>query len=109
MNDVLVTMPKPYTTRNVFYCYANNAPEDSFSPMWSPRNTRLVVEALLGEQKYYYPVTLPALEANKKYDVTLSITRPGVESPDAMVDKYTSVFSIVAQDWDEGDAIYTEI
>lgn len=109
MNDVEVSLKSPYSTHNVFYCYPNDSTEDSFSTIWSPRCTRLVVEAMIGDMKYYYPVTLPKLESNKKYNVSLIITRPGAESADVVVDKKEGNFSVVVQDWDDGGLVYKEI
>ena len=105
MGNVKVSDRLLYTAHNIFYCYPNNSSEDSFSETWSPRNTRLVVEATLGDRKYYYPVTLPKLESNKKYNVSLTITRPGADTPDTVIDKNDGVFSIVVQDWDDGGLV----
>lgn len=109
MGDVRVSDLLLYKSKNVFYCYPNNSTMDSFSPTWSPRHTRLVVEAKLGDRRYYYPVTLPTLESNKKYSVSLTITRPGSDTPDSVVDKNDGVFSIEVQDWDDGGLVDTEI
>lgn len=99
MGGQIITPDAPYTTQNTFYCFANNTKNDSFDLTWSPRRTRLVVEAMLGDKTYYYPVTLPALEANKIYQAKLTITRPGAETPDSVVDKFNKSFDIVAREW----------
>ena len=109
MGDFEVTAGTPYTTRNTFYCYANHSTSDTFSSTWSERNTRLVVEAKLGDEKYYYPVTLPRLDQNKKCEVNLKITRPGALTPDAVIDKFTAEFDVYIKDWQSGGTIYEEI
>ena len=109
MNDVAITSSSPYTAKNAFYCYPNPTSADSFADAWSPRNTRLVVEATLGNQKYYYPVTLPVLEKNKRYEVSLTITRPGSYVPDTIVDKFAADFTVTVKDWEKGASVVEEI
>ena len=109
MKSVSVTSSAPYSTVNTFYAYPNLVDQDSFSQTWSARHTRLVVEAYLGSTRYYYPVTLPKLEANKVYDVNLTITRPGASIPDTEVDKYAADFTIVVKGWETGASVSEEI
>lgn len=109
MQSVSVTSSAPYSTVNTFYSYPNSVDQDSFAQTWSARHTRLVVEAYLGSTKYYYPVTLPKLEANKVYDVNLTITRPGASIPDTEVDKYAADFTVIVKDWETGASVSEEI
>ena len=109
MKSVTVTSSSPYSTTNTFYCYPNPSDQDSFSQTWSARHTRLVVEAYLGNNKYFYPVTLPKLEKNKIYDVKLTITRPGTSVPDDEVDKYAADFTISVKAWETGSTVTEEI
>lgn len=89
-----------YSSPHHFYCYPNPYQEDSFSAtQWSPRPTRLVVEAELGETTYYYPVSLPVLERNNRYHVTLHIVRPGTMNPEQDMDKQTGSFTINILGW----------
>ena len=45
---------------------------------WSPRAARLVIKAEIAGVVYDYPITLPALESNKSYEISLvTITRLG--------------------------------
>ena len=99
----------PYNTVHYFYCYENDA-EDSFSVDWCPRHTRLVVEAELAGKTYYYPVTLPVIEANHIYVVTeLKITGPGALYPEFPVEYSNATFAIEVLDWEEGFAGAFEI
>ncbi len=109
MEDVAVTTSTPYSTKNAFYTYPNPTVNDAFSTTWTARHTRLVVETLLGSTKYYYPVTLPVLQQNKSYEVSLKITRPGSETPDAVVDKFAADFEVTVKDWETGAAVSEEI
>lgn len=109
MKNYLVDPAGKYSGGNTFFCYPNPASSDSFDYQWSPRNTRLVVEALLGDQKYYYPVTLPKLEQNKSYEVRLTVTRPGSYEPDTIVDKFAAEFSLTVEDWVSGGSVSEEI
>lgn len=109
MNDFQVTEDTPYQTQNVFYCYPNNVSNDSFSSDWTPRNTRLVVEALIGDKTYYYPVTLPTLKMNMIYNVNLTITRLGAESPDSKIELCNSGFEISVESWGQGGTINEQV
>ncbi len=83
-----------------FYVYPNNTATDTQSIIWSPRFTRLVVEATLGGKTYYYPISIPSIQPNKTYTVSeLTITRPGSDSPDIPVSSATCTFSIAVTDW----------
>ena len=45
---------------------------------WTPRAARLVIKAEIAGVVYDYPITLPALESNKSYEISLvNITRLG--------------------------------
>ena len=91
---------KTYSVKHHFYCYPNPYEDDTFAPdHWSPRPTRLVVEAVLGGVHYYYPVSLPQLKQNTKYHVTLNIIRPGATSPEQDMDKYAATFKISIEEW----------
>ena len=109
MAGVEVTPSSPYSTKNAFYAYPNPTVNDAFGTTWTERHTRLVVETLLGSTKYYYPVTLPVLQQNKRYEVSLKITRPGSDTPDAVVDKFAADFEVTVKDWETGAAVSEEI
>lgn len=109
MDGVNVSSSTPYQTQNTFYCYPNPESGDSFSTTWSARHTRLVVEGTLNGTRYYYPVTLPQMESNKIYDVSLKITRPGATKPDAEVDKFAVGVSISVKNWETGATVVEEI
>lgn len=69
---------------------------------WSIRPTRLVIETTLDGTKYYYPITLPALESNKTYEIeNLVITRPGSDDPDIPVVVYDVPFKISILGWEQ--------
>ena len=98
-----------YNTVHNFYAYPNPS-SDSDAAVWSARHTRLVVKATLGTDVYYYPITLPILEANKSYEIEeLILTRPGSGSPDKPVTFEDCTFQINVVGWttvdvtDEGE------
>ena len=109
MNDVAVTAGAQYSTRNALYCYPNPTQEDAFETPWTARHTRLVVETVLGDETYYYPVTMPVIQQNKKYEVSLTITRPGSYSPETVVDKFAADFAVTVKDWEVGASVSEEI
>lgn len=94
-----------YDTEHVFYSYPNPCTSDDYSKVWSERPTRLVVEARLGGTSYYYPVSLPALEQNTVYEVSLVVTRPGKTDVNDEMKKYDETFTIKVLDWVEGGSL----
>lgn len=97
----------PYTTKHYFYCYANPTTTDAHRGTWSPRRTRLVVETQLGSRTYYYPIDIVGtgniLDLNTSYTVTkLTITGPGVDHPDDLLDNGTVSFTVTVKDWASG-------
>lgn len=109
MEGISVSAGAPYSTQNAFYCYPNPTLEDAFESPWTERHTRLVVEAVLGTETYYYPVTMPMIQQNKRYEVSLKITRPGSYSPDTVVDKFAADFAVTVKDWEVGASVSEEI
>lgn len=105
LNDVNLKGGTDYTSSHHFYCYPNPYEDDDFSSQWSPRPTRLVVEAELGEETFYYPVSLPVLERNNRYHVTLHIVRPGARTPEQDMDRQTASFTINIVGWQGSSSV----
>ena len=100
LGNLNIKPTREYKEQHHFYCYPNPHTTDTFAPdVWSPRPTRLVVEATLGNVQYYYPVTLPELKQNTRYYVSLHIIRPGATSPEQDMDKYAVSFKITIEEW----------
>lgn len=96
---------KNYSTEHVFYAYPNPFKADDFSATWSSRPTRLIVEAKLDGQLYYYPIALCELAQNTAYDVSLTITRPGTTDINADMTKYEDTFTIKVLPWETGEEV----
>ncbi len=101
-----------YKESHVFYSFPNNC-ESKTGGSWSPRATRLVIEAEYddgtGSKKLcYYPITLSKLEANKRYEVKLTIKRIGSTSPDKPVEFNSLSGLIEVVDWASG-TVYDEV
>lgn len=94
-----------WTADKYFYCYPNPTETDSSDETWSARRTRLVLEATLDGEVMYYPVTLPVIEPNSSYEVTVKITRRGSPSPDIPVTGIAAEFSVDVQSWIVRDRI----
>lgn len=77
---------------NFLYCYPNIL-SDATRPAY------LVLQTRLGDGVYYYSVGLPQMEANKCYNVSLTVTMPGTLTPDVPVKKEDAMFSVVVADW----------
>lgn len=98
--DATVSAGTKYSTVHTFYAWPNPTSADSEATTWSARHTRLVIEAQLGSDTFYYPITLPALESNKSYNIDeVSITRPGSSSPDVPVSFLDCSFSVTVTGW----------
>ncbi len=106
---------KTYDTKHSFYSFPNEC-APSTETTWSPRATRLVVEASYNygtadnpdERLFYYPITLnKGLEANKCYKVNLTIRRPGSSGPEEAVEFGAVSGSISVESWEDGTS-YTE-
>lgn len=94
-----------YSTAHSFYCYQNTTATDSRSETWSPRFTRLVVEATLGGVTYYYPKTFTEIRKNTVYTVNLTVTQPGTTNPDDNDFKINEGFEVEINPWDILDDI----
>ena len=87
----LIVNGESYSTAHTFYAYPNDL---------ATNTTRLVIETTLGETKYYYPINLPEMAANKSYEIEeVKITRPGSDNPDEPVSFADATFSINVIDW----------
>lgn len=101
--DVKVTEEQPYTTGSYFYVYPNKVSEEPQDEAATARPTRIVVETILGETTYYYPITIGNIAANTKYTISnLTITRPGSLDPDIPVTSKECSFTISVNNWSEG-------
>ena len=83
---------KSYEIPHTYYAYPNDATE---------KVTRIVIETTLGtDSKYYYPINLPAMEANKSYEIAeVVLKRPGSDDPDTPVSFADATFSVNVIDW----------
>ena len=99
-----------YSVPHYFYCYPNGTEQDSSDEVWSARYTRLVVEVKVDGLPYYYPVSVPDIKSNHKYEITeLKITRLGSDSPDEPVSVQEASFTVSVQDWTPGTSGTVEI
>ncbi len=86
---------KTYNTQHIFYCCPNlekGRPSDK-------RPTRLVLEATLYGTKWYYPIAVDNVESNCSYEVDLTITGAGADSPDSDAKLVSFTFTINVADW----------
>ncbi len=80
-----------YSTPHYFYAMPNNN---------KTKTTKVVIEAVLGSQTFYYPILLPALESNHSYEIAnVTVKRPGSDSPDNPVSSEDISFSVSIVDW----------
>ncbi len=80
-----------YSTSHYFYAMPNDN---------SVKVTTVVIEAVLGDRTFYYPIELPALESNHSYEISgITIKRPGSDSPNVPVSTKDITFSVSVVDW----------
>ncbi len=100
-----------YTTEHFFYAYPNALASgtDPRTGSWSPRHTRLVIEAKIGNGTYYYSVTIPTMARNNTYIITEATVRNlGSTDPEEVVPgAIDATFSTSTSAW-EGNYSITE-
>lgn len=90
---------KANSVAHTFYAFPNDCAL-SESKIWSQRSTMLVIEATLDGVKYYYPVAVGPLEANKQYIITnFTVRRPGSDNPWDCVHKADATIDIKVAPW----------
>lgn len=97
-----------YSPATVFYAYPNPTLNDTSEDSSVARFTRMVVEMSIGGEIFYYPVNLPQLSQNTAYNVNLTVTRPGSDTPDDPVELETAEYTIDVVEWTETDP-YNEV
>ena len=102
-----------------FYVFPNNKADDHNSDSFrgaislsTAACTRLVFYASFTNNgqtaRYYYPVTIPAMERNKSYDVNLIISGFGSDHPNKEPEKGSMQVNVTVKDWEEGQVINQE-
>ena len=102
--DADIASGSSHTVPHLFYGCPNpvgSAGDSRSRTAWTPRCTRIVIEATVGGKTYYYPVTLPATARNKTYIAEEAIIR-GLGSLDPEEDvpgALDVVFSTSTEEW----------
>jgi len=91
--------------KHTFYVYPNPVDNtiDSFDfPMWSRRNTRLVLRFTIDGEVHYFPISMPAMKSNRQYLVKHLIITIGKGSrlPDIPVSNSRLTFKLDVHGWD---------
>ena len=69
---------------------------------WSPRFTRVVIQATLQGETVYYPISLPASVRNKTYMIDeVIIHRPGSSDPEEEIPGSVTVNFSLSMPWGE--------
>ena len=74
-NGAITSGGEKYETDHYFYCYPNT----------TSTPTRLVIEATIDSQTYYYPIEVKDIQPNNKYMYDVKIKGLGKDSPDIML------------------------
>lgn len=92
------TLPDASPDTDLF-CYANPAVEEGpGSPL-----TRLVIQADLLGETWYYPITLPGPQRNCSYVFDVTLTMTGAKTPDEPLDPAAARVGLTVRGWDEKD------
>ena len=90
------TLSEPHT----FYVYPNDSPSDARGGTWSPRHTRLVMDASLGGEPCYYVIDIPNLESNHAYELSnILLTRPGASEEENVTAASGVRFTFQVRGW----------
>jgi hypothetical protein len=87
----------PYDTEHYFYCYQN--PTETA--------TRLVIEAEIEGETYYYPVDVDDLLPNNEYSYKVKLTRLGADSPEGSLETGTCEVTVSIKGWVENSSNVT--
>ena len=94
---------------HVFYVYPNASESVARGAPWSPRCTRLVLDADLDGESCYYVIDLPGLESNHSYILSdLVLTRPGAGDEESVTSASAVRFSFSVRRWTASDP-YNEV
>ena len=89
-----------------FYPYPNVSADSHDKEQWGSRCTRFVVKATLDGRTTYYPVTLPAVRANRHYHVDLTVANYGLEHPEDNPADYAGFrIAVSVASWGEGGSL----
>lgn len=85
-----------------FYAYPNpSTGNDTSMNPWTVRRSRLVIECSFNSEIFYYPIDLPALEANTYYTIErVTITRPGGKDPNKPIEFGDLTYNLTITDWE---------
>ena len=88
------------TGSHTFYVYPNDSDSDARGAPWSPRHTRLVIDASIGEESCFYAIDLPFLESNHAYELqNIILTRPGAPDEEGLMAGAGVRFSFQVKAW----------
>ena len=103
--DRVISPAKPYTVPHDFLFHPNplTSERDTHSKAWSPRCTRMVIEARIGDRTCFYPITLPALRRNQACTIDeIIIRRAGSPDPEQEIPEAVEiVFGPSVQPWEQ--------
>ena len=103
--DREVTSSEPVSVDATLYCYPNptdNAVTSLSNPQWSVRDTRVVIEVLIGGVSNYYPINIPAMESNRCYHIcNVNLIGQGSGSPDILVSRNAISYTVTVNKWGE--------
>ena len=109
-----ISLTSSHDVRHTFYCYPNATThaDDTDDPVWSPRETRLVLR--VGTTHFgdvYYPLSIPAIERNHCYHYDyIRLKGLGSESEDHIFADEELEFSVsVTASWEEDPAEEHEV
>lgn len=90
------TLPGIHT----FYVYPNDSESEARGAPWSPRHTRLVIDATLGGEPCYYVIDIPQLESNHAYELSnIILTRPGASDEEGFTTTAGVRFTFRVKAW----------
>lgn len=103
--ETVLTPQTPCTQPHYFLYYPNplDPATDTHATEWSPRCTRMVIEAQIGNRTCFYPITLPPIPRNHACIVEeVIIRRAGSTDPEEEIPEAAEiVFSAEIHPWEQ--------
>ena len=103
--ETVISPSEPYRIAHSFLYYPNptDPEKDTHATSWSPRCTRMVIEARVGSRTCYYPVTLPPVPRNRTCIVEeIIIRRAGSSDPEQEIPEAAEIiFDASIQAWEQ--------
>ena len=98
-----------YSEEHTFYVFPNSKSPDIRGGSWSPRGTRLVIDASIDSERCFYVLDIPDIEANHSYTFSnITITRRGSDDEESATSPKNVRYTLEVTPWEDEEYKYSE-